>query len=711
MERERIIQILDMQEGRDAPEAIEVTTRGVLEGDEDDYTLRYTEYFGDGLSSNTTIRVTGGKRVCILRTGDIDTELVVEEGRRHQSVYDTPFGSMTVGVYANAVHSAVIASGGELFMEYTVDIDGMFHEKKKMRVSVGGVIARRPQGERKMKNTVKTAEAQILTLVSAAIRAAIRDGALPEAELVPFKVEVPADKQNGDYATNAAMAHARAFRMPPMRIAGAILERLDLQGSYFSHCEAAGAGFLNFTLAPSFYADVLCEVKEAGENYGHIDLYTGKRALVEFVSANPTGPMHVGNARGGAIGDSLAELLTWAGYETEREFYINDGGNQIEKFGLSLDIRYRQHFGDPVEMPEDSYHGQDIVEHAEKFAELYGDRYLGVPEAERRRALVEYALPLNIAGLERDLLKYKIRYDTWFRESALHESGAAKAVVELLTARGYTYEQDGALWFRAEQFGCDKDFVLRRSNGFYTYIVPDIAYHYNKLCIRNFDIAIDVLGADHHGYVPRLKAALTALGIDADRLKIVLMQMVNLMQDGKPVKLSKRSGKAITLVTLLDEMPIDAARFFFNLREANTHCDIDLELAVEQSAQNPVYYCQYAHARICSIFRKLEANGYAYGGFTPEQALLLEEPEERELIRFIAALPAETETGARELDPSRMTRYAVELATLFHKFYNACRCDVQNADLKAARLGLCACTRTVLANVLGLLKVDAPSEM
>lgn len=558
---------------------------------------------------------------------------------------------------------------------------------------------------------VKTAERQLTDGVTAALRRAMESGALPQADLAPFKIEIPADRKNGDYSTNAAMAHARAFRMAPGKIAQAIIENMDLSGTYFSRCEAAGPGFINFTLAPAFYADILCDISQKGENYGHTDLGAGKSALVEFVSANPTGPMHVGNARGGALGDTLAELLSWAGYRTEREFYINDGGNQIEKFGLSLDIRYRQHFGDPVEMPEDSYHGQDIIDHAANFAALYGDRYLSVSEAERRKALVDYALPLNIAGLERDLLKYHIRYDTWFRESTLHNSGAAKQVVELLTERGYTYEQDGALWFKAEQFGCDKDFVLRRSNGFFTYIVPDIAYHYNKLCIRHFDIAIDVLGADHHGYVPRLKATLQALGVDPDRLKVVLMQMVNLMQDGKPVKLSKRSGKAITLVTLLEEMPIDAARFFFNLREANTHCDIDLELAVEQSAQNPVYYCQYAHARICSIFKKMEEKGVKFEGCTKEQALLLTADEEKELIRYLSTLTGEVETAARQLDPSRLTRYAIETATLFHKFYNACRCDIEDKDLQAARLFLCACTRQVLANVLGLLKVAAPEAM
>ena len=556
---------------------------------------------------------------------------------------------------------------------------------------------------------VKTAEKQLTCAITAAIKKAIEKGQLPEAELLPIKTEIPADRKNGDYSTNAAMAHARAFRLPPVKIAGAIMENLDLEGTYFEKCEIAGAGFMNFTLSGDYYRDIIADVLTKGDMYGHSDLYKGKRALVEFVSANPTGPMHVGNARGGAMGDCLAEVLSWAGYETEREFYINDGGNQIEKFGLSLDIRYRQHFGDPVEMPEDSYHGQDIIDHAASFAEINGDKYINATEEERRKALVDFALPPNIEGLERDLLKYKIKYDTWFRESTLHNSGAAKNVVELLTEKGYTYESEGALWFKAEQFGCDKDFVLKRSNGFFTYIVPDIAYHYNKLQERSFDLAVDILGADHHGYVPRLKAALQALGCDPERLQVVLMQMVRLVKDGEVIKASKRSGKAITLVTLLEEVPIDAARFFFNMREANSHCDFDLDLAVEQSSQNPVYYCQYAYARICSIFRKQEENGFVID--TDIKSDLLTHDTEKELIRFIASLTGETENAAKLLDPSKLTRYAVDLATLFHKFYNACHCDIEDTDLKNARLTLCKATATTLKNVLGLLKVDAPEKM
>lgn len=562
-----------------------------------------------------------------------------------------------------------------------------------------------------MSVVVNKAQAQINDIIKNAFARAIEKGELPENDIPDYKIEIPADRKNGDYSVNAAMVSARVFRMAPIKIAQTLCENAELCGTYFSSIESAGAGFINFRLNESYYADILLDVREKGEMYGHSDYGKGKSALVEFVSANPTGPMHIGNARGGAMGDCLAEILSWAGYRTEREFYVNDGGNQIEKFALSLDIRYRQHFGDNIEMPEDSYHGQDIIDHAENFAKIYGDKYMTAFEEERKKALVDYALPLNIAGLERDLLKYKIKYDTWFRESALYESGEVKKVIEILTEKGCTYEKDGAVWFKAVDYGCEKDFVLRRSNGFYTYIVPDIAYHYNKIVTRNFDKAIDILGADHHGYVPRLKAAIRALGEDDSKVEIVLMQMVRLVKDGEIIKASKRSGKAITLVTLLDEVPIDAARFFFNMREANTHCDFDLDLAIEESSSNPVYYCQYAHARICSIFRKMEEKGRKYDGCTREQAMLLTAPEETELIRHIAALTGEIENAAKTLDSSKITKYAIDLATLFHKFYNACRCDVDDENLRAARLFLCKCVKDVMCNILTLMKISAPDSM
>ncbi len=562
-----------------------------------------------------------------------------------------------------------------------------------------------------MSFVVKKAEEQIYNIIKSASAAAIKNGTLPEAELPDFKVEIPADRANGDYSTNAAMVAARAFRLAPPKIAAEISANIDLSGTYFEKCEIAGAGFINFNLSAEYYADVLLDAGEKGENYGKSDFGSGKSVLVEFVSANPTGPMHIGNARGGAIGDCLAELLSWAGYHVEREFYVNDAGNQINKFALSLDLRYLQLYKDGVEMPEDSYHGQDIIDHAKAFAEIHGDKYVSLSEDERRKALVSYALPLNISALEQDLLRYRIKYDTWFLESSLHSSSEVERVLALMIESGHTYESEGAIWFKASEFGCDKDFVLRRSNGVPTYVVPDIAYHYNKLVTRGFDKAINILGADHHGYAPRLKAALSALGIDPERLDIILMQMVNLMRDGERVKLSKRSGKAITLITLLDEVPIDAARFIFNQREANSQCDFDLDLAVEQTSQNPVYYCQYAHARICSIIGKLAQKGFSLESVNKSELLLLTSFEEKELIRHIASLTGVIEAAAKAEDPSKITKYAQDLATHFHKFYNAQRVDVEDEALRNARLALCVSVKDIMKNLLGMLKIDAPEKM
>ena len=459
---------------------------------------------------------------------------------------------------------------------------------------------------------------------------------------------------------------------------------------------------------------------------------------MEFVSANPTGPMHICNARGGAIGDCLASVLQWAGYHAEREFYVNDAGNQIEKFGKSLSLRYMQLCsekgqqliyeyrddteklcseiyaksgeGEDFEMPEDVYLGTDIIEHAANYYHDHIFELQELSEEERRKALVDYALPINIAGLERDLKKYRIVYDNWFRESTVHAKNETKKVVDKLMEAGKAYEQDGAIWFRATEYGLDKDFVLRRSNGLYTYIVPDIAYHYDKLVTRNFDKAINVLGADHHGYVPRLKAALTALGVDADKLDVVLMQMVMLVRNGEVVKLSKRSGKAITLVTLLDEIPIDAARFFFNLREANSQFEFDLDLAIEKSSQNPVYYVQYAHARICSLLRNLSDEGVAI----PETADLdlLDNPREIELIRHLASLPREIDMAAKSYDPSKITKYSIDLATLFHRFYDACSVkNAENEQIRDARILLCVAVRQTLRNALEILNIDRPEKM
>ena len=562
-----------------------------------------------------------------------------------------------------------------------------------------------------MSVVVDLAKEQIKGIIYGAAKTAMDNGVLENAELPEFVIEVPANRDHGDYAVNAAMVWARAFKKAPRMIAEILMQNANFENTYIKSFEIAGPGFINLFLKESYYADIVCDVLNKKENYGKSNYGEGKKVLVEFVSANPTGPMHIGNARGGALGDCLAAVMEAAGYYTEREFYINDAGNQINKFGLSLDLRYLQLYKEGVEMPEDSYHGEDIVAHAKTFAEIHGDSFVEKSEEERRKALVEFALPKNIDGLKNDLLKYRIEYNTWFKESSLHQNGETKRIIELLKESGYTYTEEDALWFKATEFGCDKDFVLVRANGVPTYVVPDIAYHYNKLVTRGFDKAIDILGADHHGYVPRLKGALTALGVDANKLDVVLMQMVRLVRDGEVIKASKRSGKAITLVTLLDEVPIDAARFFFNLREPNSHFDFDLDLAVNESNSNPVYYVQYAYARICSIIRNLEAEGINLRNCSTEELSKLTAPEEKELILHIAALTNEIIASAKAYDPAKITHYVEELATKFHKFYSACRVKGEDEALMEARLNLCKACSIVIKNVLTLLKINAPEKM
>ena len=589
-----------------------------------------------------------------------------------------------------------------------------------------------------MSDLINKASLQLRELIMDALGKLTAENAVPAVPLPDFNIEIPADKSHGDFAANTAMVCAKAFRLPPRKIAELICDKIDLNGSLFERSEIAGPGFMNFFLGRKWFSDVVENVLSEKENFGKTELGKGKKVLVEFVSANPTGPMHIGNARGGAIGDCLASVLQWAGYHAEREFYVNDAGNQIEKFGKSLSLRYMQLCsekgqqliykhrndteklcaeiyalsgeGQDFEMPEDVYLGTDIIEHAANYYHEHIFELQELSEEDRRKALVEYALPLNIEGLERDLRKYRIEYDNWFRESTIHAKNETAKVVDKLMETGHAYEQDGAVWFKATEYGLDKDFVLKRSNGLYTYIVPDIAYHYDKLVTRGFDKAINVLGADHHGYVPRLKAALTALGVDANKLDVVLMQMVRLVRQGEVVKLSKRSGKAITLVTLLDEIPIDAARFYFNLREANSQFEFDLDLAVEKSSQNPVYYVQYAHARICSLLSNLSAEGIEI----PDSAdfSLLDNPREIELIRHIASLPKEINLAAKSYDPAKITKYAIDLATLFHRFYDAC--SVKNAESKElmnARILLCIAVRQVLRNALTILNVTQPEKM
>ncbi|MCI6082870.1 arginine--tRNA ligase [bacterium] len=567
-------------------------------------------------------------------------------------------------------------------------------------------------------------------LLTGAAKSAMSAGTLPEAELPDFIVEIPGDVKNGDIASNLAMAGARAFHRAPRQIAQAIVDRLDLTGSPFDRVEIAGPGFINLFLGQAWFTDVLraaCSVAE----YGRTRTGEGKRYNVEFVSANPTGPMHMGNARGGALGDCLAACLDWAGYDVTREFYINDAGNQIQKFGKSLAIRYLQLYKgeEAVPLPEECYQGADIVERAKEFAAVHGDSFVDRDFEELKQALIDDALPKNIAGLQRDLGKYRIEYDVWFHESDLHKSGAVDEVIRLLMDKGACYRaEDGAIMYRSAQYAARygvanrkktddgseeeaKDEVLVRANGIPTYFAADIAYHYNKLKVRGFDRAIDVWGADHHGHVARMKGAMDAVGLDGSRLDVVLMQMVNLMRNGKPVRMSKRTGKAITLTDLLDEVPIDSARFFFNQRESSSTLDFDLDLAVRNDSENPVYYVQYAHARICSVLKKLESEGITFAGADAVDAAVLTDPTEQALLRMLSAFPAEIAAAAEKYDPARITRFVIDLATGFHRFYNACRILDAEPAVQQARIALCLAVRGVIRNVLTMFKVTVPESM
>lgn len=545
-----------------------------------------------------------------------------------------------------------------------------------------------------------------------ALGRAVAEKALPMEPAPDFTIETPADPSHGDFATNVAMVSAKAFHMAPRKIAEALSPYFEFSGTYFEKFEIAGPGFINFFLSPRFYAAVLQDIEALQDGYGRSDFGKGKKINVEFVSANPTGPMHMGNARGGALGDCLAAVLDAAGYQVSREFYINDAGNQIDKFALSLDIRYQQIFKgeEAVPMPEDCYQGADILERAQEFAGLNGDGYLEKSQEERQKALVDFALPKNIAKMQSDLKKYRIEYDTWFHESVLHNDGEIQDTLKILTEKGMTYELDGALWYKATDFGAEKDEVLVRKNGNPTYFAADIAYHRNKFQ-RGFDRCIDIWGADHHGHVARMKGAMNAVGLDGSKLDVVLMQLVKLVRNGEIVRMSKRTGKAIQLAYLLDEVPVDAARFLFNMREANSQMEFDLDLAVQQDAQNPVYYVQYAHARICSILKALEKDGVVKRACSEEELLLLVQPEELSLIRHLAAYTGEVVSAAKDYDPARITRYVIDLANLFHKFYNACRVKGEEDSLCQARLTLCVAVKTVIHNVLTMFKISAPESM
>ena len=581
-----------------------------------------------------------------------------------------------------------------------------------------------------MINMIQNAKDQVLALTEKAYEAASAAGKLPADVSVRAGVEIPKDTANGDYTTTFALAAAKAMKMRPRDIAETLLENMDLTGSYFASAEIAGAGFLNFRLSPAWYAGVLSAVESEGEAYGRSDALKGQKIMVEFVSANPTGPMHMGNARGGVLGDTLAAVLEAGGAEVWREFYVNDAGNQIEKFANSLEARYLQILlgEDAVEFPEDGYHGDDIRELAQAFYEVHGDSFRDASREDRHAALAKFGLEHNIPKMQTDLRRYKIEYDQWFFESELHNTGYVAETVEKLTAAGYTYEKGGALWLATSRIleenyrkagKSDKDIakldlkddVLRRANGFYTYFAADIAYHRNKFEKRGFDKVINIWGADHHGHVARLKGAMDALGLDGtNRLDIVLMQLVKLLRDGEIVRMSKRTGKALSLTDLLDEVPVDAARWFFNAKP-DTQMDFDLGLAVREDSENPIYYVEYAHARICSLLRNLASEGQTVPAAAGVDAALLSHETELALIKQLSLFCEELRLAARDYDPSHLTRYLVDLAGCFHRFYNACRIKGEEPAILAARLKLADETRSVLKNGLALLGVDAPEKM
>ncbi len=562
-----------------------------------------------------------------------------------------------------------------------------------------------------MANLIEMAKSQADSLLQAAYGRAVAGGRLPEGGL-RGSVEIPKDTRNGDYAANHAMAAAKSMHMAPRRVAEELLACLELEGSYFSACEIAGPGFLNFRLAPAWYAAVLNNIISEGDGYGRSDAGHGERVMVEFVSANPTGPMTIGNARGGVLGDALASVLDRAGYDVYREFYVNDAGNQVDLFGRSIEARYLQLClgEDAVEFPDNGYHGDDIRALAAMIRERDGDKYVDMPSEERRQAFVEFGLPYNIERMKRDLERYRIKFDNWFLESSLHSSGYVAETVQLLTDSGLTYEKDGALWLKNTELGADKDEVLRRANGFYTYYAVDIAYHRNKFVVRSFDRVIDVWGADHHGHAIRFAATMKApaLGLEGRKLDFLIMQMVRLVRGSEVVKVSKRTGKALTLSDLLDEIGVDACRFFFNAKP-DTHLEFDLDLAVRQDSENPVYYVQYAHARICTLIENLAAEGVA----VPESAdfSLLTDEHETELIKQLASLPEEIRLAARDYDPSRINRYVTTLAGDFHRFYAACRIKGAAPGLLEARLCLADCVRRVIAIALSVIGVTAPEKM
>jgi arginyl-tRNA synthetase len=564
-----------------------------------------------------------------------------------------------------------------------------------------------------MTNIIENIREQIRRVVGKAMAAAVGKGLMPDVSINEIIVETPKEEEHGDFSTNIAMLLAKKAKKAPVQIASILIENMDFTGTYIKRAECAGPGFINFFLETSWLYDTLKIIDREREDYGRINIGQGKKVVVEFVSANPTGPLHMGNARGGALGDCIASVLQAAGYDVTREYYVNDAGNQIEKFGISLEARYIQLLKgeDAVEFPEDGYQGEDIIDHMRDYIEQYGDKLLDADPEERRRELVNYALPINLERIKKGLEAYGVFHDVWFSEQSLYDSGEFEETINHLKSKGLLYEKDDAQWFRATDFGAEKDVVIIRSNGLPTYFASDIAYHRNKFIKRGFDRVINLLGADHHGHVARMKAAVEAIGIDPDRLDIVIFQLVRLFKNGEIARMSKRTGRAISLEDLLEEVGRDAARFIFNTKASGSHLDFDLDLAVKQSNENPVYYVQYAHARICSMLRLLESEGISVPVADEVDLTLLAAPEEINLMKKLAEYPDEIRIATQTLEPSRLTRYVTDVASLFHSFYTECRVKGEEENLMKARLLLVSATKTVIKNVLGILSINAPERM
>ncbi|AUD14642.1 MULTISPECIES: arginine--tRNA ligase [unclassified Planococcus (in: firmicutes)] len=548
---------------------------------------------------------------------------------------------------------------------------------------------------------------QVQQNIKQAIAEAVQKAGLTE-EPVQVQLESPRDKANGDYATNVAMQLTRLAKKPPRAIAEAIVENLDTQSANIEKVEIAGPGFINIIIKKDYLNDVIKTVLEQGEEYGRSNSGNSQRVQVEFVSANPTGDLHLGHARGSSVGDSMCNILDLAGYDVSREYYINDAGNQINNLALSIEGRYFEALGKGESMPEDGYRGQDIIDIAAALVEEHGDKFLHMTEQERYKAFREHGLKVELAKLQKDLADFRVHFDVWYSETSLYENGKIDAALKKLRDNGHIYEEDGATWFRSTTFGDDKDRVLIKNDGTYTYLTPDIAYHEDKIQ-RGFDKLINIWGADHHGYIPRMKAAIEALGYDRDTLEVSIIQMVQLYKDGEKMKMSKRTGKAVTMRELVDLVGLDAVRYFFAMRSGDSHMDFDLDLAVSQSNENPVYYSQYAHARICSILRQAAEQNFTA---STEHLELLTDEKEIEVLKKIGDFPQVIADAAKLRAPHRVTTYIHELASNFHSFYNANKVlDASNEELTRSRLALIEGVKTTLANALKTVGVQAPEKM